>query len=67
MLVAWLTGQGVYVRAGCFWNTLERFKMACAETHGTTGPYAEEYAAAVVLIETHARLWTPTAVETAAA
>ncbi len=57
-LQAWLTDAGIYVRAGCFWDTLAKFKAAVKETHGD-GPHAQEYAAAITLIEMHARLWTP--------
>ena len=55
-LQAWLTDAGVYVRAGCFWDTLEKFCAAVTETHGS-GVHAQEYAGAIVLIEAHARLW----------
>jgi uncharacterized protein YjbI with pentapeptide repeats len=58
-LQAWITDAGVYVRAGCFWDTLAKFKAAVKETHGTTTIHAKEYAAAIKLIEAHARLWKP--------
>jgi len=57
-LQVWLTDAGVYVRAGCFWNTLTEFKKAVKETH-KANVHAKEYAAAIKLIETHAKLWTP--------
>lgn len=57
-LAVFLTNAGVYVRAGCFWNTLDAFREAVASTH-PTGAHAEEYAAAIALIEVYARLWTP--------
>jgi len=62
-LIAFLTDKGVYVRAGCFFDTLDAFKAAVLTTHGPVGAHAEEYGAAVTLIELHAKLWTP--VETA--
>ena len=57
-LLAFLTDAGVYVRAGCFWNTLKAFKAAVKKTHGTT-IHGKEYGAAIKLIEAHAKLWTP--------
>jgi len=57
-LQSWLTDAGVYVRAGCFLDTLDAFKAAVIKTHGD-GIHAQEYAATIALIETHARLWTP--------
>ncbi|MCC7464437.1 MAG: pentapeptide repeat-containing protein [Gammaproteobacteria bacterium] len=59
-LLAWITDRGVYVRAGCFWDTLNRFREAVAETHGE-GVHAREYQAAIALIECHASLWAPVA------
>ena len=58
-LQAWLTDAGVYVRAGCFWDTLPKFKSAVKKTHGTTTVHAKEYALAIKLIEAHARMWKP--------
>jgi uncharacterized protein YjbI with pentapeptide repeats len=57
-LTTFLTDAGVYVRAGCFWNTLDAFKAAVAETHGDNN-HGREYRAAIALIEAHAELWTP--------
>ena len=57
-LQAWLADAGVYVRAGCFWDTLAKFSAAVAKTHGN-GIHAQEYAAAIALIEIHAKIWTP--------
>ena len=55
-LKVFLTDAGVYVCAGCFWNTLDAFKAAVAETH-PNGVHAEEYAAAIAQIEVHAKHW----------
>ena len=60
MLQAFLTDAGVYVRAGCFWDTLDEFRKAVAETH-PRGPHAEEYKAAIAAIALHAHLWIPKA------
>ena len=57
-LLAFLTGGGIYVRAGCFWNTLAEFKKAVRKTH-KRNVYAREYAAAIALIEAHAKEWMP--------
>jgi mannose/cellobiose epimerase-like protein (N-acyl-D-glucosamine 2-epimerase family) len=59
-LMAFLTDAGIYVRAGCFWNTLEAFKAAVAKTHGTSD-YGVEYQNAITMIEWHAHFWTPKA------
>ena len=59
-LVAYLTDAGVLVRAGCFFNTLDLFRAAVDETHGSN-EHGREYAAAVALIEAHAALWVPAA------
>jgi hypothetical protein len=59
-LQAYLTDAGVYVRAGCFWDTLDKFRAAVSETHGGGG-HAQEYHAAIALIETHAQHWAPAA------
>ena len=56
-LLAFITDGGVYVRAGCFWDTLEHFAAAVKEQHGTN-VHAVEYKAAISLIKTHAKLWS---------
>ena len=65
-LMAFLTDKGVYVRAGCFFDSLEAFREAVRETHGPVGTHAEEYAVAIQMIEIHAKLWTPAAEAVAA-
>jgi hypothetical protein len=55
-ITAWRTDAGVYVRAGCFWDTLDKFKAAIAETHGDN-EHGREYSAAVVMIEAHFEVW----------
>jgi hypothetical protein len=57
-LQTWITDAGVYVRAGCFWNTLKVFKAEVKAVHGAND-HGKEYAAAIKLIEAHAKLWTP--------
>ena len=65
-MAAFITDAGVYVRAGCFWGTLDAFRRAVAETHGG-GRHAREYHSAIALVEMHAELWTPTPPEPAPA
>ena len=62
-LTAYITDNGVMVRTGCFFGSLDKFRAAVAETHGDSN-HGREYAAAISLIETHAAIWTP-AVKTA--
>ena len=51
-VLAWGTDHGVYVKAGCFWNTLDKFKAAVEETHGTN-EHGQEYRAFIGLVEIH--------------
>ena len=53
---AFQTDAGAYVRAGCFWDTMERFKEQVAETHGAN-EHGREYAAFVTLAEAHFAMW----------
>jgi hypothetical protein len=55
-ITAWRTDAGVYVRAGCFWDALDKFKAAITETHGDN-EHGREYAASVVMIEAHFEVW----------
>jgi hypothetical protein len=55
-LIAWLTRSGVFIRSGCFWGTRDAFAAKVKEKHGD-GVHAQEYAAALVLIDAHARMW----------
>jgi hypothetical protein len=64
-LAAYTTDGGVYVRAGCFFGTLDKFRAAITETHGDSN-YWREYSAAIAMIEAHAAIWTPEAVAEAA-
>ena len=59
-LTAYITDKGPFVKTGCFFGTIEKFKEAVKNTHGNNN-HAEEYLAAIALIETHARIWTPRA------
>ena len=57
-LSAYLTDHGIYVRTGCFWDTLAEFRSAVAQEHGDS-VHAIEYGAAIALVEAHATHWTP--------
>lgn len=58
-LIAFLTDQGLRLRTGCFFGTRELFEKKLADTHGDN-VHAEEYRAALALIDAHERLWMPT-------
>ena len=59
-MFAWLTESGLRIQAGCFFGTRDEFTAQLAETHGAN-EHAQEYTAALVLIDMHAKLWTPAA------
>jgi len=48
--------HAVYVNRGCFVGTLEEFNQAVKEKHGDN-EYAQEYQAAIAMIELHNKLW----------
>lgn len=58
-LLAFITEAGIRINAGCFRGTLAEFVDAVNETHGNSR-HANEYAAAIQMIEAHAAIWTPT-------
>jgi uncharacterized protein YjbI with pentapeptide repeats len=59
-LQAFITDKGVMIRAGCFFDTRDRFEAQLAATHGMN-EHGQEYMAALALIDTHAKLWAPKA------
>ena len=59
-LTAYITESGVYVRAGCFFDTLDLFVDAVLTRHGDN-KHGREYLAAVELIKAHAAIWMPDA------
>ena len=65
-LTAYLTDAGVYVRAGCFFDTIEAFRAAVVAEHGEN-EHGREYMAAIAMIDAHASVWTPVAVVAEAA
>jgi len=56
---AYLTSDGVKLRAGCFFGAVDDFTAKLSEDHGDSD-HAKEYRAALELIQCHAGLWTPT-------
>ena len=61
---AWITDSGVMIRAGCFFDTREKFEIALSAKHGDN-EHGQEYRAALVLIDKHTELWTPKVVAVA--
>ena len=57
---AYMTDAGVYLRTGCFFGPVDKFRAALKDEHGDS-VHAHEYAAALDLIACHARLWAPEA------
>ena len=55
---AYMTDAGVYLRTGCFFGSVDKFRAALKGEHGDS-EHAHEYAAALELIACHARLWAP--------
>ena len=64
--VAYNTDKGLRLRTGCFFGSREQFEARLSTTHGDN-LHAQEYRAALALIDAHARLWTPDASEQEAA
>ena len=62
VLSAFLTEKGVFLRAGCFFGTMEAFRDKLQEEHGDN-VHAIEYRAALVLVETHYAAWPAAVVE----
>ena len=57
-LIAYLTDAGIYITAGCFHGTRDEFAARVRETHGEN-EHGNEYAAALAMIDAHAKIWTP--------
>jgi hypothetical protein len=57
-LQAWITNSALMIRDGCFFDTRDQFELKLAKEHGDND-HAQEYRAALVLIDKHAALWTP--------
>jgi hypothetical protein len=55
-LHAWLTDQGIMIRRGCFWGSLDHFRQAVTSKHGLN-EHGREYQAAIAMIEAHFAIW----------
>ncbi|MGB3070947.1 MAG: pentapeptide repeat-containing protein, partial [Ottowia sp.] len=62
---AYLTDQGIYLRAGCFFGTVAEFEAKLQAEHGDN-EHGREYRAALEFIKVHAQIWTPATGETEA-
>ena len=62
VLAAFQTEKGVFLRAGCFFGTVEEFNAKLQDEHGDN-THAVEYRAALVLVEAHYAAWPATVVE----
>ena len=62
VLSAFQTEKGVFLRAGCFFGTVEEFSAKLQDEHGDNR-HAVEYRAALVLIAAHYSAWPVTATE----
>ena len=62
VLAAFLTEKGVFLRAGCFFGTVEASRDKLQGEHGDN-IHAVEYRAALVLVEAHYNAWPATVVE----
>jgi len=58
MFHAYITNEGLRLRAGCFFGTRDEFLQKLSATHGTN-EHANEYQAALALIDKHVEIWTP--------
>ena len=56
--IAYITKQGLRLRAGCFFGTRDEFEQKLADEH-SDNDHAKEYRAALVMIDAHAEIWTP--------
>jgi len=54
---AYVTDGGLYVRAGCFFDTASEFERAVSDTH-SDGPHAKEYTTALALACVHYEIWS---------
>ena len=56
VLAAFLTEKGVYLRAGCFFGTVEQFRAKLEGEHGNN-VHGKEYTAALGLVLAHYEAW----------
>ena len=58
LFFAFLTDAGLMLQAGCFFGTRDEFVQQLNNTHGDN-EHAQEYMAALVLIDAHVKIWIP--------
>jgi uncharacterized protein YjbI with pentapeptide repeats len=56
--VAYITDKGLRLRTGCFFGTREEFEEKLSATHAGNS-HEHEYRAALLMIDAHAKIWTP--------
>jgi len=56
VLMCFIADKGVWLRAGCFFGSIEQFQVKMVATHGDN-KHAEEYKHALELIRAHVKLW----------
>ena len=56
VLAAFLTERGVFLRAGCFFGTVDQFREKLQDEHGDN-VHAKEYRAALDLVLAHYEAW----------
>ena len=66
VLAAFLTEKGVYLRAGCFFGTVDQFRAKLEGEHGDN-VHGKEYTAALGLVLAHYESWPATVIEEAPA
>ena len=57
-LLAFITDDGIKIKAGCFFGSAEKFEGAVQVEHGDS-EHGREYRAALAFIRVHAEIWTP--------
>jgi hypothetical protein len=58
-LLAFQTEKGIFLRAGCFFGTVEEFRDKLEDEHGDNA-HGKEYKAALVMVEAHYSVWPTT-------
>ena len=43
MLIAWRTDKGIFIKAGCFFDSMELFRAAVIKTHGENSKHGKLY------------------------
>ena len=56
VLAAFLTERGVFLRAGCFFGTVDQFREKLQDEHGDN-VHAKEYRAALDMVLAHYEAW----------